>query len=41
MICDFLRRPRPCSTLLQRAERDLGLTVPEVDAHLAGLARPA
>ena len=40
LICDFLVTPALLS-LLQRAERDLGLAVPEVDAHLAGLARPA
>ena len=40
MICDFLPSPA-LLVLLPRADRSLGRTVPEVDAHLAGLARPA
>ena len=40
MICDFLPSPTLLE-LLQRADRTLGRTVPEVDAHLAGQERPA
>jgi hypothetical protein len=40
LICDF--RPTPALLdALVRGERGLGRPVPEVDAHLAGLSRPA